>query len=250
DWDTKSYEGLTDEVLRDLEVGGTVGLERLVGSILVSDSVTCQVLCAEVYNRDIITDPHAEPICGVTTSVPLTKPCTQYRGKLKVVKIPDGFGKQRLVIGVRSVNYLITSAQMEDQALVGPGHSSIFPVTGSTRIYFRKDREDPNMLKDQLLGLAQHGHSGSRVFRELALRTIKGGESTIRMFRSDIEAPEDKTHTQTAELLRKLISLVPDDSDWVEVQANHEVEKTLAALASGYASTISQKNKIIANRIM
>ena len=74
---SKSHDDLINEHLLAIEAGSTFGLERIMGAILVTGSCRLQILCAEVYNRDCLQDPHVESTSAYPTSVPADGPVSR-----------------------------------------------------------------------------------------------------------------------------------------------------------------------------
>jgi hypothetical protein len=138
-----------------MEKGGVVGLERIVGTTIMTGPYKLQVLCAEVYNQDPLLDPHAESQKAFPSSIPINGPITQYEERLKIGHIPDTFNNKKLVLGVRGHNYLVTSGLYNQAVLIGPDRCAQFPVNHTTTIFTRKALQDPNMLFEDILGIAQ-----------------------------------------------------------------------------------------------
>ncbi|KAF8944223.1 hypothetical protein BGZ46_006288 [Entomortierella lignicola] len=144
----KTEDPVSEEYFRAIENGGNIGLERIVGAILETGQHRLELLCVEVYHRDSLFDPHAESQKVHPTSLPTVGPATQYKGRLKIVHIPNQYNNMKLVLGTRSHDYLITSGLYQQEALVGLGRCSRFPVNHTIRIYIRKKLQDMNMLRD------------------------------------------------------------------------------------------------------
>jgi len=267
-----------------VECGGTVGLERIVGALLTTGSHQFKILCAEVYSRDRLEDPHAESHSAFPSSVPTDGVGTQYKGELKIVHIYGEFNNRKLVIGVRGHNYLVTSGLHNGKTLVGPGRCSEFPVNHATKIYFRKENQDADILEGDILGLAQvrthFGHTAtystrraalrgygsiplmpvtvftlsqfevkhSRVFRELAVRSMKTKVSKVCLYSKDMDEPHTTNTTEVANITRKLMCLLSQERKLV-VTGNDQAEKLLSELANAFSRTISDKNLTIARRI-
>ncbi|KAI8597851.1 hypothetical protein EDD21DRAFT_205103 [Dissophora ornata] len=280
----ETHDPLSDDHLTAIENGGIAGLERIVGAVLEIGSQRLRVLCAEVYNRDPLEDPHAESQSASTTSIPTDGPATQYQGRLKITRMPDRYNK-KLVIGVRSHNYLITSGEYGQDALVGPGRCAKFPPNHTTKLYFKKKTQDSGLLSNDILGIArvrsgfghltaytprrgalqgfasisvmpitiftlsQHSVPLSRVFRELAIRARKRKSAKIILRISDIQVPKQDDSTKAAEITRKLVRLFLNRNKLV-ITGNSEAEKVLTELASEFSSAISDKNLRVAGKIL
>ncbi|KAI9242854.1 MAG: hypothetical protein BYD32DRAFT_447560 [Podila humilis] len=126
---TMDYDELTEEHLGAIEMGGAHGRERLVGSVIKTGATWLQILCVESYNRNCLEDPHAEPATLNPSSVPNNSRMTQYRGRLKITVLWDGYGKPRLIIGVRGHNYLVTSGNHDGTTTIGPSRCGQIPVS-------------------------------------------------------------------------------------------------------------------------
>lgn len=170
----ETHEEMSPQHLSALESFGLDGLERLMGAVLVSGKDRFRITCAEGYYRDIHIDPHAEPRSSQPSSSPTEEITTQYPGDLKITRIKDGFNNQKLVIGVRVANYLVTGGFYNDDYVLGPGRCSAFEVDHTTRIYFQKKRQNINFLENDILSLGQlrshFGHSATFVTRRGALK--------------------------------------------------------------------------------
>ncbi|KAG0320979.1 hypothetical protein BGZ99_004226 [Dissophora globulifera] len=81
----EGYGDVAEDHLASIGLGGAAGLERLSGTLIVTGPKTAKILCLEIYGRSIISDPHAEPLSALPSSVPTRFPSTQYTGHLKVV---------------------------------------------------------------------------------------------------------------------------------------------------------------------
>ncbi|KAI8604914.1 hypothetical protein EDD21DRAFT_411651 [Dissophora ornata] len=146
---------LSEEHLVAIESGGLIGMERLVGATLATGVDTIKIPCVEKYSRDVLTDPHAEPMLAMPSSVPTNGASIQYRGHLKIVILADKFGRRRLVLGVRARNYLVTSGDQNGEVMVGPTGCADFSVNESTALLIQRQRQDPHILEEDALGLAQ-----------------------------------------------------------------------------------------------
>ncbi|KAG0214540.1 hypothetical protein B0O80DRAFT_504161 [Mortierella sp. GBAus27b] len=281
----KDFDEMSPSHLAAVNSGGIVGLERIVGAILCTGKHQFKVTCAEVYNRDVLQDPHAESQFVAVSSVPSDGPSTQYKGDVKIIKMPGEFNTLKLEIGVRSHNYLITSGFRDNVVHVGPAHCGEFPVNQETKIYFRKERQEPTFLDGDILGLAQvrsnFGHYNtyktrraalrgygsvavmpvtvftlsqfgvkySRVFRELAVRAMAEEQEKIILHLKDVEVPPMKDSSQAANMTRDLLSLFEEDTE-LDVTTNSPAEKVLSQLAGRLSSDISKKNTRIASNIL
>ncbi|KAF9415437.1 hypothetical protein BGZ76_004795, partial [Entomortierella beljakovae] len=278
------YVEFSEADLMKLDTFTTSGLELLMGAVIITDKSRFRIICAEMYCRDPTVDPHAESLDIRPQSVPTEEPCTQYTGDLKVVRIHDNFKNWRLVIGVRSVNYLVTSGFKNNAAVVGPGRCASFEVNNRTRIFFARKRQNPDILASDVLGLAQlRSHFGShttymtrraalkgystltdmpisifslsqynvpfsRVFRSLA-DISKAKTDKIKLKITDIEKPKPHEKSSSASLTRKLLSLFPSDVEELMVTGNGEVEIALTNLANSFSRTISDRNLTVARTI-
>ncbi|KAF9426191.1 hypothetical protein BGZ94_006844, partial [Podila epigama] len=257
---------------------------RIVGAKLTTGSHQLEILCAEVYNRDRLEDPHAESLSVYPSSIPTVGVAIQYKGELKIVHVLGEFNRRKLVVGVKNHNYLVTSCLHNGKSLVGPGRCSEFPVNHTTRIYFRKENQDVDLFEGDILGLAQvrtyFGHPAtystrraalrgygsvplmpitvfslsqfevkhSRVFRELAVRSLKTKTSKVCLYLKDLDEPHATNTTEVANITRKLMSLLSQPRKLV-VTGNDPVEKLLSELANAFSKTISDKNLTVARRI-
>ncbi|KAF9969893.1 hypothetical protein BGZ65_011544, partial [Modicella reniformis] len=136
----EAHEVFSHVHLLKIEKGGQVGLERIVGVILVTESHQFEVLCTEVYSSDTVEDPHAESHSAFPSSVPTNASSTQYKGELIITHLHDMANNRKLVIGVRNHNYLVTSGFHNETALVGLGRCSVFPMKAPESGSGRKDR--------------------------------------------------------------------------------------------------------------
>jgi hypothetical protein len=84
------------ENLKILEHGYLIGLERLLGAILISGAERFTITCAEIYSRDNLIDPHAEPYDADPSSFPTNDATVQYRGFLKIMYMTEKFNKKKL----------------------------------------------------------------------------------------------------------------------------------------------------------
>ncbi|KAG0289334.1 hypothetical protein BGZ98_003869 [Dissophora globulifera] len=141
--------------LHAIEQGGMIGLERLLGSVVITEGSWIEVYCAEVYSRNYLDDPHAEPPTTNPSTVPTLKNSTQYAGRLKVAVLYDSFGNPRLEIGVTRYNYLVVSGNYNNTIVVGPSRCGKFPAGEKTQVFIKKARHDPQTLDSSALGLAQ-----------------------------------------------------------------------------------------------
>jgi len=280
-----THDDLNHQHLTAMEQGGEVGMERAVGAVLETGADRFKVLCVEVYNRDSLSDPHAESLSAFPSSVLTDGPTTQYSSELKIVLLSDAFCNMKLVIGIRGHNFLITSGVFNQTAIVGPGRcAAVFPVNRGTRIHIRKEKQDARILTRELLGLAQvrscFGHRAtyttrraalrgfasvplmpltiftlsqfkvpfSEVFRNLAIRARATKNGKIILCLEDIEEPLPADHSEVAEITRRLINLFSGDRKTV-ITGNEEAEKVLSELANRFSNVISDKNLTIARRI-
>ncbi|KAF8939656.1 hypothetical protein BGZ58_009055 [Dissophora ornata] len=269
-----TFDDLSSLHLLALEAGGIVGLERIVGAILATGSHQFKVLCVEAYSRDRLEDPHAESHSAAPASIPTDGATTQYKGKLKIVHINGEFSNKKLVIGVRSHDYLVTSGLYNGKSLVGPGRCSEFPVNQATKIYLRKEKQDVALLEGDILGLAQvrthFGHTAtystrraalrgygsiplmpitvftlsqfevkhSRVFRELAVRSMKKKKSKVCLYLKDLDEPQETNAAEVAKITRQLMSLLSEDRKLV-ITGNPPAEKLLSELANAFSRRVS-----------
>ncbi|KAF9996816.1 hypothetical protein BGZ65_007608 [Modicella reniformis] len=97
---TMDYDELTEEHLKAIKKGGAHGRERLVGSVIKTGATKLQIFCVESYSKNCLEDPHAEPATLNPSSTPNNSRMTQYRGRLKITVLWDGYGKPRLIIGL------------------------------------------------------------------------------------------------------------------------------------------------------
>ncbi|KAG0331982.1 hypothetical protein BG004_001431, partial [Podila humilis] len=171
---SKTHIELCKKHLTVIESGSIPGLERLLGDLLVTDSNTLEILGVEVDNRDPLVDPHAESMSAFPSSIPTDGPGTQYPGDLKIALLTEKYNNKKLVIGVRGANYLVTACDYDGTILVGPGRCSTFPVNRNTKLLIKKTRQDEELLRHDLLGLAQvrsaFGNSATYSPRRAALR--------------------------------------------------------------------------------
>jgi hypothetical protein len=243
-----------------------------------------KILCVEVYSRDRLEDPHAESHSTVPSSIPTDGPTTRYKGELKVVHINGEFNNKKLVIGLRSCDYLVTSGLLNGKQLVGPGRCSEFPFNQVTRIYIKNERQDVTLLEGDILGLAQvrthFGHVAtyctrraalrgygsvplmpitvftlsqfgvkhSRVFRELAIRSMTKKKSKVSLYLKDLDEPQTTNTTNAAKITRKLMDLLSQERKLV-ITGNEQMGKLLSDLANAFSSAISDKNLTVARRI-
>ncbi|KAF9105033.1 hypothetical protein BGX27_009840 [Mortierella sp. AM989] len=243
-----------------------------------------KVLCAEVYNRDPVDDPHAESTKIHPSSLPTTGPATQYEGRLKIVQISDQFNNRKLVIGVRGYNYLITSGLRVQEAFVGPSRCAGFPINYTTKMYVRRKPQDANMLNSDILSLAQvgsgFGHiatytprrgalqgfgtiplmpvpiftlsqkgvANCNVFRQLAVRARERKKPNIVLHIGDVDIPEDSDHSKSAEVVRKLRKLFTNGKR-IDISGNKAAED-LMELANIFSPIISDKNRTVAAKII
>lgn len=284
----EKHAELSENDIVAIESASPEGLERLMGAVIVTGQDRFRITCAEVYFRDFSVDPHSESQSIVPSSVPTEEPSTQYPGDLKITHIPDNFKNWKMVIGVQTANYLITSGFNNKNALVGPGRCATFPVNDSTRIYIRKKRQRLSMFENDVLGLAQlrsnFGHPTtyalrrvalrgygtlsdmpvtiftlsqlgvrfSKIFRNLAKRSNgqdHGKTSEIVLMLSDIESPEPEEQSANANTTRQIISLFPKDDEKLIVTGNVDLENALTALANNFSSTVSDRNLTITRRL-
>ncbi|KAF9429538.1 hypothetical protein BGZ76_001199 [Entomortierella beljakovae] len=208
------------------------------------------------------------------------------RGRLKIVLIPDQFPKnKKLVLGVRGHNYLITSAIRGGNAFVGPGRCGEFPVNHTTKLYIRKEKQDQNLLNNDILGLAQirsgfgqlttylprrgalvgfgsiplmprtiftltqDGVKNCGVFRKLAIRARERMRMKISLHINDVDVPSDDDDSKAADVLRELIKLF-SESQKIYITGNEKAEKLLSDLANEFSSKISDRNIQVAKAII
>ncbi|KAF9345222.1 hypothetical protein BGX26_003388 [Mortierella sp. AD094] len=143
--------GIPQELCGNLSVGMTAKISKCKehhGYLLRSPDFTG----AEFLDEDI--DPHAESMKSVVSSVPDDRPSSQYPGQLKIVTLGDKFNNPHLIIGTRLGNYLVTAAA-DEKVHVGPKRCGNFVVTDHFRLLISKIRQEPSLLDDGPLGLAQ-----------------------------------------------------------------------------------------------
>ncbi|KAG0280492.1 hypothetical protein BGZ95_009895 [Linnemannia exigua] len=281
DKDLSAYDGLTAaDHLQVIEQGGVVGLERIVGSIIVTEGSWIEVYSAEVYSRNYLDDPHSEPPTTTPSSVPSLKSSTQYTGKLKITVLYDHFGNPRLEIGVMEFNYLIVAGNYNNTVVVCPSRCGQFPTGGRTQVFIKKARQDPQTLDSSALGLAQvrskFGHPATYKTRRVGLNGFRAlsqmpvsiftlylwrVEQALVFYRLWLRAREAgpgqgptlhledfdtivETTTKQGQLLRTLRELVAKEGTLC-VSASADAETILSKLASSFSGMISDKNKIV-----
>ncbi|KAI1314347.1 hypothetical protein EDD11_002288 [Mortierella claussenii] len=275
---SQGYDKLSEDHLRPIEMGGVVGLERLVGAILKTGESWFEIHCLEVYGRDCMQDPHAEPPTICPSSVPNTAMTTQYCGRLKVTVLSDSYGNPRLVIGVRDFNYLVTAGNYKDTVIVGPSRCGAVFTNEKTQVYIKKERQDPHALSTSIFGLAQvrskFGHPSSYTTRRAALcgysalsqipvtvftLSLWGLEQASIFYRlwqrskepgpgpvlriEDLDS-RNENNTRPGQLLRTLRELFAN-KDTLNVSSSTEAEECLSALASCFSKQLSDKNRIV-----
>ncbi|KAF9905910.1 hypothetical protein BX616_000888 [Lobosporangium transversale] len=177
-----THREITVEHMSEIESGGINGLRRVVGAILQTGKSTLKILCAEVYARDTISDPHAESENASPSSIPIDSEATQYKARIKITLVHDRYKRNKLVIGARACNYLITSGLYKNNdksqgnqtfAFVGPNRCAAFKVDRSTKMFIKNEVQDPGLLSSDILGLAQvrsgFGHPTTYTARREAL---------------------------------------------------------------------------------
>ncbi|KAF9425822.1 hypothetical protein BGZ94_007195 [Podila epigama] len=117
------YAEVAEEDLKIVEAAGDTGLCRIASALLSTGSTRAKITCVEVYGRNRIEDPHAEPFDKDLSSVPTMKPGTQYPGRLKIITLKDGLSTNYIAIGVRDFNYLIAGVIDKIIALFWEGGS-------------------------------------------------------------------------------------------------------------------------------
>ncbi|KAF8920089.1 hypothetical protein EDD21DRAFT_74783 [Dissophora ornata] len=283
---TMDYDELTEEHLEVIEKGGAPGRERLVGSVIKTGATWLQIFCVESYNRNCLEDPHAEPATLNPSSVPNNSRMTQYRGRLKITVLWDGYGKPRLIIGVRGHNYLITSGNHDGTTIIGPTRCGQIPVSERTTLSIKKKRQNPNEFDEDILGLAQvRSHFGHRatyaarrtglvgysalaqmpitiftialwnkeslvqasVFYRLWCRSKEPGPGPI-LHLDDLNVHHE-TDTKPGRYLQSLRLLFSMDGT-LNISTNSEAERILSGLAKHFAALISDKNKIVQSNII
>ncbi|KAF9901971.1 hypothetical protein BX616_002080 [Lobosporangium transversale] len=276
---------VSEDTLPSIEIGGMIGLERVLGAILETGPRRLRILCAEVYNRDPVEDPHAESTKIRPTSLPTISPATQYEGRLKIVQVPDLFSNRKLVIGVRGYNYLVTSSLCGREALVGPKRCADFPVNHTTKMNVKRQLQDAYMLQGDVLGLAQirsgfghlttyssrrgalqgfgapslmpvsiftlsqRGVPNCNVFRQLAIRARERNKAKIVLHIRDVDVPEDSDNTKSAEVIRSLRGLFTNGHR-ITISGNKDAEDLLMKLAQIFSPMISDKNRLVAASIV
>ncbi|GJJ74522.1 hypothetical protein EMPS_06880 [Entomortierella parvispora] len=163
----------SEDDIKCLEGGGIYALERLVGAMIKTDASCLLIRCIEGYCRDPRKDPHAEPLTANPSSVPTNAKTTQYPGRLKMRHLSDGHGNPRLIIGVRSRNYLITAGEHDGRIKIGPSRCGRFPILERSELLISKARQEEGLLTEDVLGLAQvrshFGHKATYTTRRAGL---------------------------------------------------------------------------------
>lgn len=273
----KDHDELTEVDIIVIEKGGAEGRERLAGAIILTGRSWLEIHCLEGYNRDIFSDPHAEPLSASPSSVPDATRGTQYCRRLKMTILHDGHGNPRLIIGVRSHNFLVTAGNHCGTLLTGPSRCGKFPVNEGSKLYIRRVRQAGNTFDDDILGLAQvrssfghsttfsarrtafAGHSAASqmpvtvftlvqwnvaqasIFHRLWQRFKESGRPILRI--EDLN-PLHETDTPPGRLLRKLRTQLSENGT-LDVSSELEADRTLSQLAEYFSGAIGDKNKIV-----
>ncbi|KAF9084514.1 hypothetical protein BGX27_003788 [Mortierella sp. AM989] len=266
-----------------LEAGGIAGLEQLSGALLITGSKSAKIVCLEVYGRNRIEDPHAEAMTKEPSSVPTSRPCTQYPGRLKLITLQDSYKNNYIAIGVRDFNYLVTALESDGVVAIGPANCAEFAVNNNTNLFISKKRVGSS-LAGTVSGLAQvrsnfghpttyttrrgaaagyasisqlpltiftlwiRGVKFSKVFYQLWERSRKAAiSSAIVLHLDDVENPDENDTQEKAESCRTLRSLF-GESDTLVVSPGNSAEKILSDLASLFSSEISKQGEKVAHR--
>jgi hypothetical protein len=284
-----THSNLELEQIQVIESGGTKGLEVITGAVLITGSKKMTVICTEIYSRDPILDSHAESKSTSSSSSPNTAPTTQYAARLKIVKIPDAYSHNKLVIGVSSYNYLITAGILDDkEALIGPGRCSLyFPVDHTTKIYINKNTPAPDQSiystlrslaqvrsnfgnittytarRTAMIGyaapeympitvftLAESGVHFSKIFYNLANRVRQRGLNHTKVSLK-LSDIEKPLENEKSELaiVTRDIIKLFGEKKKLLITGNSELENMLTKLANLLSSIISDKNRTVARNI-
>ncbi|KAF9180965.1 hypothetical protein BGZ49_004937, partial [Haplosporangium sp. Z 27] len=281
----ESHEPVSEH-LSVIASGGNEGLERLMGAVIVAGNNRFKITCAEIYSRDFDIDPHAERHDAVPSSVPTDELSTQYSNALKIVKVDDVGSNKKLVIGVRAYNYLITGGYCNGIIRIGPGRCAEgLEVNNKSKCFVKKERQDANLLSQDILSLGQlrshFGHpftyagrrsalSGygsvsvmpitiftlsqfdvpfSSIFRRLAESAKSDKKKNVSLQLEDIIRPEEGDNSIPAQLTRALINMFPPGDSKLIITGNTDAEKMLGLLANHFSRVISDKNLAIQSRI-
>lgn len=282
----KTHVPASLEHISVIEAGKEEGLERLMGAVIVAGENTFKITCAEIYFRDSIIDPHAEALTAIPSSVPTEEESTQYSGVLKIVKMDDIGRNKKLVIGVRAYNYLITEGFNNGNIRAGSGRCADgLEINNRTRLFIKKERQNANMLANDILSLGQlRSHFGhpvtyigrrlalvgygsisampitvftlsqlnvpfSKIFRHLADSVSSDKKNNVYLHLKDVEKPQEDDMSIPAQITRKIIGMFPAEKGRLKITGNEKAEKALTDLANSFSGTITDRNTAVQNRI-
>ncbi|KAF8947071.1 hypothetical protein BGZ46_005655, partial [Entomortierella lignicola] len=163
-------DALNQDHIEVITLGGTSGMERLIGAIVATGDKQTKITCIEYYLRDRARDPHAESVITHHTSVPNDQSTSQYPKALKIVTIPDKFNNPHFVIGTK-----------DSQINVGPSRCGAFNLSEHTCLLISQERQYQLLLDDTVFGLAQvrtgFGHPTTCTTRQ----AIAEGQNDLEM---------------------------------------------------------------------
>ncbi|KAF9102107.1 hypothetical protein BGX27_011178 [Mortierella sp. AM989] len=248
-----THDGLTPEHLSAIESAGDEGLERLMGAVLVAGKNKFEITCAELYCRNSLLNPHAESHSVSPSSVPTNEASTQYLGRLKIVQLPDCYSNWKLVLGVRTHNYLVTQGLLNGEAVVGPSRcAKAFDINSTTKLFIKKERQDVRLLSGDIFRLDSFEFNVpySGISRNLAMRVHAKNRDKLTLHIKNIDIPDEDDKSEAARLTRDIISVFPPNEKILVITGNEDAEKKLTKLANHFSGIISDKNStVIARRI-